>query len=155
MDIPLEMIDMVEQSTSMQGMDYDEAEGVQSVQSEEEVFEPVVPEPLELLFFGNVIRDINAKEIDSKTNIITEEGIIMNPPKKLCHCGKAKVYKNCCGKTDFVGEFGSDKVFYCDLEAFKKRFHCEVVDKKGDDNPKNNNPGELNNVTKHMEKIFI
>jgi hypothetical protein len=144
MDIPLEMINSVEQSTTMVLQD----ENFSNNESDNE--QPLVNNEIlvptdSILFHNNVIKDIKDKQIDSKANIITDEGIIMEVPKKHCHCGKYKLYKNCHAGDDFIGEYGSDKVFYCDIVEFKKRFHCEVVDNKP----------EVNNITKKMEQIFI
>jgi hypothetical protein len=156
---------MVEQTTHMDigGDDIgdDDNEDTNDVAVEEDIYtyKPYKDEGAdvpaeELLFFGNTIRDIKSKQVESRSNIITEEGIIMDFPKKHCHCGKKKLYKACCSQRDFIGEFGKDKVFYCDLEAFKRRFHCEVVDKNPKEEKKENNV-EVNNLSKHMEKIFI
>jgi hypothetical protein len=177
MDIPLELINMVEQSTNMIiGEDDNEGEGSTAINTEadggdiekdeddpeEEGNNPeVLPPKDELSFFGNNIKDMKLKNNDEETKrcIITEEGIIMDIPKDFskCHCGNGnKKYKNCCSKGDFIGDYSKkDKIFYCDIDIFKRKFHCEVVDKKGTANTHNTNNTEVNNITKKMEKIFI
>ncbi len=83
-----------------------------------------------------------------------------------------KKYKNCHSKTDMKGEYDKDsKTFYCDLDTFKATFHHEIKDKtklnknnnssiesnlNGNGNYNSNQQqGEINTLTKHMDKIFI
>jgi OTU domain-containing protein 3 len=168
--IPLEMINCVEQSTSMKAPDHEEANEdgeADSIEEEPKEEEEVVVEKNtniasgEILINGTSVKDFKDKENKKdkfKKCILTQEGIILEEIKDLskCHCETNKKYKNCCVSEDIKGEFDKKKnIYYCDLEVFKSRFHYEMKDKEELKISKNNSNGEVAAVTKQMERIFI
>lgn len=175
-EIPLELINCVEQTTdleSIQNIDnYDLDDNFNSEKNENNLNteEDKVDEDKEskndgeIVFHSTNIKDLKEKQINEKIqkSIITEEGIIFNEinENKKCHCLLNKKYKSCHSKTDFKGLYNKEtNTFYCELGEFKSKFHHEIKEKPSDNGKIKENTieqsNEINNLTKHIEKIFI
>jgi OTU domain-containing protein 3 len=172
--IPLDLINCVEQSTSMQAPDQLEDEEEKDSDEEDDKKEETESKIIhssntlqneniqngEIILNGTIIKDLKDKDKSEKLKrcIITQEGIILDEIKDFskCHCERNKKYKNCCVTDDTKGEFDKqNNIFYCDLEVFKSKNHYEIKDKEELKTSKNNSNGELSGVTKQMDRIFI
>jgi len=172
--ISLDLINCVEQSTSMQAPDQLEFEDQQDSEEEDakkEESDSKINQSAktsqnesiqiaEVSLNGTIIKDLKDKDKTEKLKkcIITQEGIILDEIKDFskCHCEINKKYKNCCVTDDTKGEYDKqNSIFYCDLEVFKSKNHYEVKDKEELKATKNNSNSEINGVTKQMDKIFI
>lgn len=175
-DIPLELINCVEQTTNLESIDnldnYDlddnsNSEPTDNYLNDEEEKVEVVNEPEndnKIIFHGTSIKDTKEKKKEEiyTNSIITEEGIIFNEinENKKCHCQSNRKYKKCHSKTDIKGLYNKElNTFYCQLEDFKSKLYNNIKDKSSiNTKTKENTPEQSNeviNITKHMEKIFI
>jgi hypothetical protein len=176
--IPLEIINCVEQTTNIKALESSENAHVESnEESEDEIDYPKENneennEPNktdqsnqsdgidEIILNGVTIKDQKDKTNKLKKAIITQEGIVLDEVKDFskCHCETNKKYKKCCIDFDISGEYDKlSNIFYCDLNVFKTKFHYEIKDKQCKLNKQSSSDinGNVNTVTKQMEKIFI
>jgi hypothetical protein len=156
-DIPLELINCVEQTTNSEvineiNMEVNEEEekddgneeddiGINKLtynnnDDEEEVNTNTNDDSKissdDIIVNGVTIKDLKEKPQKFSKCIMTDEGIILNEITdfKKCHCESNKKYKNCCSGKDVKGEFDKfENIFYCDLDFFKTKIHYEIKDK--------------------------
>jgi OTU domain-containing protein 3 len=174
-DIPLEMINCVEQSTDFESRDSelpDENNSSGEEEKSETMEKPIKNNTIEeeskqiqegddtfIVLNGTIIKDIKDKDKQNyKKCIISSEGIILEEvgDNKKCHCSSNKKYKNCCVKNDIKGQYNkSDNIFYCDLHLFKSNQKYEIKSTKEKDEKSEKENGEVGSITKKMERIFI
>ncbi len=143
-DIPMSLIEGINIEVVNEAKEHSEDEASGEEKEKED-------SSLEINFSDFSVKDILHKD-DSKTfeYILTDKQELIVVPNEYskCYCGKTnKKFKNCCLGKEFRGEYDKEKkVFYCDMENLKKKYH--LTEKKNEKN-------EVFNLSKQMDKIFI